>query len=320
MFLEYNSCMNIIIAGAGQVGYELAKILSAYHNVVVIDRDSLTLSSLNDSIDILPVHGDVEDPATYEKILDREHDLFIAVTNSDEANLISTIIASDTIESKTNIIRLKNHFFSKSSLMEKFDIDEAIFPIELTSKNVVNLLKYPKANNVKKFKYTDKMLISLKVNNIEGATEIMPKGYVVVGIERGKEFFIPSKSEPIYPNDLIYLFGDEIAIHHFCEQFVKEEAKEPKNIVIFGADDLGVSIAKELIEEGKELKLIDKDLETCKIANEKLGGDAVVLNSKYGTSAIYEHEGLEHADVAIATSDDDEYNIIKCLEAKERGI
>jgi len=320
MILMYNTQMNIIIAGAGHVGYELAKTLSVYNNVVVIDKDSLTLSSLNDTIDILPIHGDVEDPSTYQKLIDREIDLFIAVTDRDEANLISTIIASDVIEAKTNIIRLRNHFFARSSLMKKFNIDEALFPIELTAKKVVKLLKYPKAENVKKFKYTDKVLISLRVTNIDGPTEIISKGYVVVGIERDKKFFIPDLKEPVHPNDLIYLFGNEIAIHHFCQAYVKEESNSAQNIVIFGADELGVNIAQDLVQEGKDVKLIDNDLKICKKANEQLSGEAIVLNSKYGLSSLYEHEGLEHADVAIATTKNDEFNIIKCLEAKDRGI
>lgn len=311
--------MNILIAGAGQVGIELARVLCIHHNVVVVDKKSTTLESLSSSVDILPIHGDVEDPVTYQKLLEKKFNLFIAVTDSDEANLISTIIANESIECKRNIIRLNNHFFAKSSLMQKFDISEAIFPIELSSKSIVNLLRYPKANNVKKFKYTDSALISVRVTNIDGPTVVIPRGYIVAGIERGKDFFIPLKDEPIYQNDLVYLFGDEVAIHHFCKQFVKEDSRELENIVVFGAGDLGISVAKLLIEEEKEVKLIAKGMQSCKRANEKLSGDAIVLNSEFGTSTLYEYEGLEHADVVIATGDD-EYNIIKCLEAKERGV
>jgi len=312
--------MNIIIAGAGRVGYDLARTLSPYHNIVVIDKNELALNSMHESLDILPLYGDVEDPSTYQKLLDREFDLFIAVTDSDEANLISVIIASDIIDVKTTLIRLKNHFFAKSSLMHKFGIDEAIFPIELTSNSVLNLLSYPKANNVKSFKYTDKKLISLRLNNLDGPVEIVPQDYIVAGIERGKEFFIPQKNEIIYPNDLIYLFGDDVSILNFCKTYGSDVSKNFENIVIFGAGDLGVSIANALIKEHKNVKLIDKDLTKCKEANERLSGEAMVLNCKYSTTHLYEDEGLKHADIVIAATDDDEYNIIKCLEAKEQGI
>ena len=312
--------MNIIIAGAGHVGYELSKTLSPYHNIVVIDKDKLALDSMQESLDILPVFGDVEDPETYKKLLDKEFDLFIAVTDSDEANLISVIIASDTIDAKTTLIRLRNHFFAKSSLMQKFGIDEAIFPIELTSKSVVNLLKYPRANNVKIFKYTDKKLISLRLSKLDGPIGIVPEGYVIVGIERGSEFFIPKQNTQIEPNDLVYLFGDDIDIFKFCKAYGEETSKYSERIVIFGAKELGVSIANALIKEEKEVKLIDKDLEVCNIAEEELGGKATVLNCKFSTKELYEQEGLKHADIVIAATNDDEYNIIKCLEAKEQGV
>ncbi len=312
--------MNILIAGAGRVGYDLAKTLSSYHNVVVIDRNELALHSMHESLDILPLFGDVEDPATYQKLLDRQFDLFIAVTNRDEANLISVTIARDVIDIQKTIIRLKNHFFAKSSLMQKFGIDDAIFPIELTTNTLLNLLNYPKANNVKSFKYTDKKLISIRLSKLDGPVELVPHGYIVVGIERDREFFVPNRSETIYPNDLIYLFGDDISILKFCKTYGGEEAESIENIVIFGAEKLGISIANAYIQEGKSVKLIEKDLNSCKEANEKLSGEAMVLHCKYSTKHLYSQEGLEHADIVIAATNNDEYNIIKCLEAKERGI
>ena len=312
--------MNIIIAGAGHVGYDLAKTLSPYHNIIVIDKNELALNSMQETLDILPVFGDVEDPETYKKLLDKEFDLFIAVTDSDEANLISVIIASDTIHAKTTIIRLRNQFFAKSSLMQKFGIDEAIFPIELTSASVVNLLKYPKANNVKSFKYTDKKLISLRLTKLDGPIGIVPEGYVIVGIERGSEFFIPKQESVIEPNDLVYLLGDDIAIFKFCKAYGEDSSEYSQRVAIFGAKELGVSIANALINDDKEVKLIDKDLEICKIAEEQIGGRATVLNCKFSTKELYEQEGLKHADIVIAATNDDEYNIIKCLEAKEQGV
>lgn len=312
--------MNIIIAGAGHVGYDLAKTLSPYHNIVVIDKNELALNSMHESLDILPVFGDVEDPETYKKLLDKKFDLFIAVTDSDEANLISVIIANDIIDLKSTIIRLRNHFFAKSSLMQKFGINEAIFPIELTSKSVLKLLQYPRANNVKSFKYTDKKLISLRLTKIDGPVGIVPEGYIIAGIEREGNFFIPEKSTVIEPNDLIYLFGDDISIFKFCKAYGEDTSDHNDRVAIFGAGELGISIARALIDDDKEVKLIDRDLELCKTADEQLGGRGTVLNSKYSTKELYEVEGLKHADIIIAATNDDEYNIIKLLEAKEQGI
>jgi len=100
--------MDIMIAGAGTVGYSLARSLSFRHSVVVIDKDQEKLDRLEDEIDILTIKGDAEDPKTYRALLYEKVDLFIAVTDSDEANLLSTLIVEDVVEVKRKIVRLKN--------------------------------------------------------------------------------------------------------------------------------------------------------------------------------------------------------------------
>ena len=312
--------MDIIIAGAGRVGFNLSRTLSIGHNVTVIDQNSEALRRLQESLDILPINGDIEDPLTYKKLIDKQADLFIAVTDVDEANLISTLIAGDTIDVKRKLIRLKNQFFAKSSIKEKLGIDEAIFPLELTSKTVAMLLEYPKANNVKSFKHTDFKLISVRASSISEPTTITPDGFFIVGIERGKKFFIPQQNDPIEPEDLVYLFGDDLKIGSLCKKFETQTPQTIDRCVIFGAGELGVAIAKVLIDNGKEVKLIEKDLSLCEKADEMLKGEAMAISCKYGTKTLFEEEGLQYADMMIAATNNDEYNIIKCLEAKEHGI
>jgi len=124
----------------------------------------------------------------------------------------------------------------------------------------------------------------------------------------------------ILPNDLIYLFGDDIAIHHFCKTYGEESASELNKIVIFGANKLGVTIAKELLKEEKEIKLVDSDIKAIKRADELLEGKVTTIIAKYGTMHLYEDEGLKYADCVIAANKSDEFNIIKTLEAKQMGI
>ena len=312
--------MDIIIAGAGRVGFNLARTLCVANNVTVIDRNEEALQRLQESLDILPVHGDIENPETYKKLMDKESDLFIAVTDMDEANLISTLIADDVIKVDRKIIRLRNSFFAKSSIRQKLGIDDAVFPMQITSQTVATLLDYPKANNVKHFKYTDLKLLSVRVGDDEKELNIVPDGFAVVGIERNKNFFIPQADEPVRANDLIYLFGDEKPIKELCS---KLETVAPANIercVVFGGGDLGVSIAKALVERGKNVKLVEKDIRLCQMAEESLEGEAMTISCKYGTGGLFEEEGLGYADMMIAATDNDEYNIIKSLEAREHGI
>ncbi len=312
--------MEIIIAGAGRVGFNLARTLSIGHSVTVIDRNADALHRLQESLDILPVHGDIEDPLTYRKLVDREADLFIAVTDLDEANIISTLIVDDTIDVQRKIIRLRNEFFNKSSIREKLSIDDAVFPLQLTSETVATLLEYPRANNVKSFQLTPFKLISVKAVSMARPRLLHSEAFRLIGIERGKTFTVPSGPTEVEPGDLVYLFGDESAIRKICPDLDTQAPLQIERCVVFGAGDLGISIGRRLLDEGKEVKLLDKDVQRCEIADEALGGEAMAISCKYGTGEIFEEEGLGEADLMIAATDNDEYNIIKCLEAKEHGI
>ena len=313
--------MDIIIAGAGKLGFNLAKSLSIKHNVIVVDKNIKALHSIQESLDILPLRGDIEDAKTYKSLMSKKIDLFIAVTNSDNANLISTMIASSILDIQKRFVRLRK-YFNEVVVKNKLDIDEIIFPIKESSKGISTLLKYPKANNVKVFKYTQHKLISFKIPQ-----EIIPKKLnmlqvTIVGIQRARKFFIPKHNDntEIKPNDLVYFFGDADQIKQLCLQYDKQNSTDIKKCVIFGAGDLGISTAKELLNINCEVKLIEKDIKLCYNADEELNGTASVIHSKYGTYDVFEDTELENADIFISATNNDEYNIIKCLEAKEFGI
>ena len=313
--------MNIIIAGAGRVGFRLAQTLSIKHNVTVIDQNKEALARLQESIDILPINGNIEDPDTF-KALDGSYDIFIAVTDIDEANILSTLLADDEIDVAKKIIRLRNPYFAKSSIANKLGIDEAVFPFKLAADSIGALLDFPKANNIKDFIFTPYKLISVRINEplIESTGDIDSEKIVVVGIERDKKFFLPKNNEKLQENDLIYLFGDEEKIKNICRKVNKNEPKTIKKVAIFGAKLLGIEIAKAFLEKKVDIKIIESDPELCKRASEILQDRATIINSKYIEHEIYEEENIRLADMVIATSSEDEENIIECLEAKEYGV
>ena len=313
--------MNIIIAGAGKVGFNLAKTLCIGHSVTIIDKNSDALQRIQENLDILPIKGNLEDPSTYESFLDTKIDLFIAVTNLDEANIISSLVAGDILDIDKKIIRLKNSFFAKSSIKDKLGVNEVVFPVELASSSVVKLLSFPKANNVKDFEYTNFKLISFFISSSHNPFRLENSEKVqVIGVERDREFFLYKNIKEILPNDLVYIFGDEEEIKKICKEHEQNSPDEIKRCVVFGGDRLGVDIAKKLAEAKKEVKLVEKDLALCNRATEELEGKVSVINSKYGVTSLFEEEGLVFADMLISATKDDEYNIIKCIEAKEKGI
>ncbi|MBU1927886.1 NAD-binding protein [bacterium] len=311
--------MNILIAGAGKVGFNLARTLCVAHNVTVIDRNAQALQKLQESLDILTIQGDIENPLTYKKLMNDEIDLFIAVTDSDEANIISIIIADDTITIKRKFIRLKNKFFAKTSIKEKVGIDKTIFPIRITSQTIGTLIKYPLSNNVKAFKYTDFKLFSIRISRDIAPVSLNYENVAVVGVERGKDFFVPKINETFYPGDLVYLFGNDADMKVILPKLDTTAPLKIQRCVVIGASELGVSIASVLIENNIAVKIIEKNVSLCEIAEEKLEGKATVVNSKYSSKTLYEDEGLGNAEMIIVATENDEYNIIKSIEFKEHG-
>ena len=313
--------MNVIIAGAGKVGFNLAKTLSIGHNVTIIDKNAEALHRIQESLDIMPLRGEVEDTQTYQGFTEKKIDLFIAVTNIDHVNLISVVMAEAVLTIERTFVRLQKHFFQGSEIQHRLNIDKLIFPTLLASEAISSLLEYPKANNVKFFKYTEHKLISVMVSSRYIPQIFHSKDFTIVGIERKKEFFIPLEEYiEIYPNDLVYFFGLEEDIRTVCQKLELDTDSEMQKCVVFGGEELGVSISKSLLNAGRDVKLIEKDLELCEKADEALEGKASIINSKYRSHELFEDEGLESADIFIAATHNDEFNIIKCLEAKESGI
>ncbi len=312
--------MEIIIAGAGKVGFYLARTLCMVHNVTIIDKNAEALNRLHENLDIYPVLGNIEDPETYKKLSGHEVDLFIAVAERDETNLIATLIADEAIDVARKYIRLKNSYFFKMSIRDKLGVTDAVFPYRLTSQTIGMLLKYPKANNVKQFVHTDFKLISVLVTTQMEPMALHRRDIMVVGIERDKRFFIPSEDETIRTGDMVYFFGSEAAIRQQCEQLEQRAASQIERCVVFGAGELGVTVTQTLTAHGKNVKLIEKDMELCEKADERLGGTVMTINCSYGMTELFENEHLADADMAVAATDDDEYNIIKCLEARQHGI
>jgi len=316
--------MDIIIAGAGVVGYELAKTLSQSHNVIAIDKDISKLNELDEDIDIMTIHGSIENPKTYLSLHLDSVDLFIAVTDSDKSNLLSTVIIEGIIKVKKKIIRLDNNDFLLGNTLERLSIDDAIFPNMVIAQKINSLLSFPKANNVKEFYLTDCKLVSIRIQydfDITYNVDELNSDYMyVVAIERDRELFIPNLDDNIEQNDLIYLFGSNEQIENTLVLLDDKMPNKIKKVAIFGANELSQEIAKVLVACKIDVKMISKDTALCKSASKALEDRVSIINSSYEDHRFFDQEGIKNADMIIATEYNDEKNIVKCVEAKEHGI
>jgi trk system potassium uptake protein TrkA len=318
--------MNVVIAGAGKVGYFLAKELMQDNEVTIIDSNERAILNINNMLDVLSIHGDVEDPNTYKDIKD-DIDLFIAVTDSDEVNLLSSLIIDNIVNVKEKIIRLKNDFFVNDRIMKKLGISDVITPAQEVAKVFNYLVDFPHVNNIKMFDYTTHaLLLSIRACStldpvmISNLISESNNKLIVAGIERNDKFFIPKEIDLIAPNDLIYFFAFPEVINDIRIDICDTWKKQPtQTSIIYGANNLGIEIAKVLYEKGLKIKMVDKDFEACKIANQILQDKVEVLKNHYNLDLVLDKYG-ENTDVFIAATRNDEFNITKCLEAKQKNI
>ncbi len=311
--------MNIIIAGAGKVGFYLAKSLSTFHNVIVIDKDSEKISTIEDSLDVLAIVGNVCNKEVYMECGEEEIDFFLAVTNSDETNIVASMVIDEVLTIKQKILRIYKNFYKNNNLNNIGNF-KAIYPSYKVARSMNYLLEYPYANNVKKFDKMDTFLLSIRIKNKnllnKNIEELKYSGINIVGVERGKEFIIFNDNLKLHFNDLIYIFSNKEKIDNF-ENLLFEDKEEFNSAIIFGANRLSIEISKVLISNKIEVKIVEKDKELCKYAQDELTSEVIIINSRWGH--FLREENIGKADIFIATRDDDEFNIIKSLEAKAAG-
>jgi len=317
--------LNIVIAGAGKVGYFLAKELMDENEVTLIDSNEKTIKNIDETLDVLSIYGDVENPHTYKNIK-KDIDLFIAVTDSDEVNLLSSLIIDNIVHVKEKIVRLKNDFFMSEQIKNRLNITDIITPAQDVANIFNHLIDFPHANNIKNFDYTKALLLSVKTH--ENFDPILSSNYqtqlndkiIIAGVERGDKFFISGEMTMLMPNDLIYIFAfpsqiNEVRVN-MCNKWNKQKIK---NCIVYGANLLGIEIAKVLSKKALNIKLIDKDFEKCKAANTILKNSVEVIKSNYNLDFFLENHA-ENANIFIAATSNDEFNITKCIEANEKGI
>ena len=318
--------MNIVIAGAGKVGFFLARELMEDNEITIIDRNESTIRNLEDSLDVLAIHGDVEDPKIYTQI-QKNIDLFVAVTNSDEVNILSSLIIDNIVEVKDKIVRLRNDFFINDNIKSKLGISTMITPAVDVAKNFDYLVDFPHITNIKTFEQTQALLLSIRAHSNFEEISIYDfihrhnSKIVVAGVERGGNFVVPDDSQMLRANDVIYFLVFPEVINSIREKVCNKVDKQAiKNCVVFGANQLGTEISKVLAKKGLNIKLVDKTLKNCQNANSILKNSVEVIKSNYNNLDAAIENFSSQIDVFVAATTDDEFNIIKCIEAKQKGV
>ena len=321
--------MKIIILGAGQVGGSLAEILAGEgHDVTLIDEDDRTLNEFQDRLDIRTVHGCASYPNVLRDAGADDADMIIAVTSSDEVNMVACQVAYSLFHTPTKIARIRStHYFERKELFgkENLPIDVFISPEKLVTQYMQQLIAHPGALQVLDFAGGKVKLVAVKPyyggpllgKSIKLLHEYLP------GVEtRVAAIFRNDKSVPLDGSTEIEI-GDEVFFITASENThvimaALRRAEEPyKHIMIAGGGNIGSQLASAL-EGDYKVKLIDRRRARCQIVANELSNTTVLCGDACDKQLLI-NENIEDVDVFCAVTDDDEDNIIACMQAKRLG-
>tara|TARA_B100000700_G_scaffold44635_2_gene46363 strand:- start:2422 stop:3789 length:1368 start_codon:yes stop_codon:yes gene_type:complete len=323
--------MNIIICGAGMVGFSISKQLQAQgHSVTVIDQSSEDIKKINDTQDVKGIVGRATYPSVLENAGAKDADMIIAVTRNDETNMIVCQIASSLFNISKKIARIRSQEFLEgkwSNLYNKSNIpiDVIISPEREVAKTLYRKLEAPGAlDNVPFVKDKVKLLEILIENKcpitnipLKDLTKKFPefKAYIF-GAERKESFIFFKKNDKMKVGDKVYLVVSTDQINKLLSVFGHDE-KVAKKILIIGGGNVGLHLAKLLeATEGLRIKIIEKD----KIRAEQIAGElssSIVICGDPLDEKILKEANIEEVETVFALTEDDEDNIMACVLAEK---
>ncbi|BDD07881.1 Trk system potassium transport protein TrkA [Fulvitalea axinellae] len=321
--------MHIIIAGAGNVGYYLAKQLAQeQHDIVLIDTDEERLQYVANHLDVATVHGNSTSFQILKEAFIDKTDLLICVTPAEETNLATAMIGKKLGAQRT-ISRISNTEFLGSE--EKLDfrslgIDSLICPATLAAREIKRLLREASLTETFEFDRGILSLVGIKVEEgdvLEGKTlketaSLNPdKDYIIVAILRDNKTIIPHGDTKIETNDLVYFVAEPTGVDRVYS--MKKRARcRIRNIMIMGGSRTGLNAALKM-EKVHRVKIIEKSREKCAKLAEQLS-NTLVIHGDANDVELLEAEGIEDVDAFVAVTGNSETNIISCLMAKKHGV
>ena len=324
--------MKIIIAGAGEVGLHLSKMLSyESHDITLIDNNEVNLKDGENYLDIKVINGDSSSPSILNKANVSDADLVIGVTASESINFFSCIL-SKKLGAKRTIARLTNTEFIENG--SKFDfssigIDEVISPENLAANEVKLLINDSGFTNSHDFENGALKMMAAKIQNnapfvgktvMEAASVYPGIKFMPIAIERGgSHTAIIPRGDTVFKNDdHVYFITCHDGVDELYNLMGTKKDKIEK-IMILGGGRVGNKVAKELSSEGYSVKLIENNSEKAEDLANSLP-NVLVLNIDGTRVDLLSEESLEDMDAFIATTGDSQKNIMSCLMAKSKNI
>ncbi|MBT3915417.1 MAG: Trk system potassium transporter TrkA [Rhodospirillaceae bacterium] len=326
--------MKVIICGAGQVGFNIARYLAQEDNeVTVIDQSAELTRKISDTLDVKAIHGLASHPNVLAQAGAADADMLIAVTQADEVNMVACQVAHSLFEVTTKIARIRQQGYLEDKWANLYSrdhmpIDVVISPELEVARAVARRLRVPGAFDMislvdDKVKLTgvrcgdDCPIVNTPLRQL---TQLFPDlNITIVGIARDNTPIIPSADDHMLPGDEVYFVADSTHIERAMAVFGHEES-EARRMVIFGGGNIGEFLAGEIETNhpSVNLKVVENDKSRAELVARSLKRSVVLQGSVLDTE-ILEEANVASAEAVVAVTNDDETNILASLLAKRMG-
>lgn len=327
--------MKIVIAGAGEVGSHLAKMLNNEMNeVTVIDVTKERLDALEAITDVITVEGN---PSSIEVLREAgadEADLFIAVSPSEsqDVNIVSAMLAKK-LGSKKTTARINNEeylSYENKNMFTESGIDLLFYPEKIAANEIVDLLKMTATTDslefargklqIAVFKLEEEStLIGMNMAEFSRVAEEQGHAFRVVAISRKDETIIPKHDTKFKYHDLVYIISKREGMQ-LLMKYIGKRNIEVNKLMILGGSPIGEMLCKQLSKQMESIKLIEMNKEKCMDLSDNLPSNVIVVNGDGRNSDMLIEESIREYDAFVAVTNNSETNILACVAAKHLGV
>lgn len=322
--------MNIIVVGCGKIGFSLvSELVSEGHDVTVIDTDSAAVEEITNVFDCMGVCGNGVDCNVLESAGAKEAELIIAVTASDELNMLCCFLARE-MGTKNTVARIRNPEYNGDSLAfmrHKLQLSMAINPEQLMAQELYNILKIPSAFQVDYFARRNLEMIEVRLKadsplcgkKLSKIREKQKEEFLIAAVLRAGKVIIPDGSFELQEGDVISIAAAPSDMQRLLKDLGLLK-KQARNIMIVGGSKTAYYLAKKLLESGNDVRIIEKDIERCVALSELLPKSAIIIHGDGSNRELLLEEGMRSLDAFLCLTNFDEKNILTSLFVSKQEV
>ncbi|MDN5296285.1 MAG: trk/ktr system potassium uptake protein [Bacteroidota bacterium] len=320
--------MKIVIAGAGEVGTHLARLLGQEnHDITLMDENRDRLNKIKDNVELMPVVGKCTSLNDLNAAGIKDADLFIGVTPEESRNITACMLASN-LGAKKTLARIDNFEYllpKNIEFFERLGINSMIYPEMMAAKEIVQALKTPWTRVWWELSNGSVILTGAKIReNAPIANKYLyeliqdNKKFHIVAIKRNSQTIIPKGADQIIPGDILYF----TTLRKYLDEMppmLGKKSFETKNVIIMGGSRISMRTVQYLPQNMK-IKIIEQNRERAEMLLEKVPSNVTILLGDGRDADLLQNEGITDSDAFIALTGSSEANILACLAAKQYGV